>query len=126
MEISNDAVAVARRFLAALNAADADAVREIYAPDVRIWHNFDGKLKSVEENIKTLLWIHRKLDNVNYDVQRLEAIPGGYLQQHILRGTLPSGAPFAMPACAVCKVENGRITSLEEYMDVAHTQPLMT
>jgi len=124
MDNSNEAMEVAERFIAALNAADADAVREIYSPDVRIWHNFSGELQSVEENIKSMLWIHRRLSNLNYDIQHREPISGGFLQQHILRGTLPSGEAFAMPACAICQVENGRITSLEEYLDLTHTKPL--
>ena len=59
---SRSAVAVARRFVDALNANDGDAVRAIYHPEARIWHSFhpDG-LQSVEENVKTLNWMHRKL-----------------------------------------------------------------
>lgn len=126
MENSNDALVVAERFMAALNVADGDAVKEIYSPDARIWHNFSDQLQSVEDNIKSMYWMHRKLSNLNYDIQRREAIPGGFIQQHILRGTLASGDEFAMPACAICKVEDGRITSLEEYIDTAQTKPLMT
>lgn len=126
MKNSNDVLAVAQRFIAALNVADVDAVREVYSPDARIWHNFSGQLQTVEDNIKTMLWMHKKLSNVNYDIQRLEVISGGFMQQHILRGVLLSGEEFAMPACAICMVDNGCITSLEEYLDMAHTRPLFT
>jgi ketosteroid isomerase-like protein len=124
MEQANEALAVAERFEAALNAADADGVRAAYAPDARIWHNFDDKCQTVEENIKTMEWLHRKLSDVKYDIQQRIAIPGGFLQQHILRGTLASGKPFALHACAICKVENGRITELAEYLDTAQSRPL--
>ncbi len=124
MNNSNDVLAVAHRFIAALNVADVDAVRDVYSPDARIWHNFSGQLQSVEDNIKTMLWMHKKLSNVNYDIQRLEVIPGGFMQQHVLRGVLSSGEKFSMPACAICMVEKGRITSLEEYLDMTHTRPL--
>ena len=33
---------VAERLFKAIEAADIDAVREIYAPDAEIWHNTDG------------------------------------------------------------------------------------
>ena len=125
MDNQNEALVVAERFIEALNAADADAVRDIYSPDARIWHNFSGELQTVEENIKSMLWIHRKLSKLNYDIQHREPIAGGFLQQHVLRGILASGEEFAMPACAICRVENGRITSLEEYLDLTHTKPLM-
>ncbi len=122
---SNKPLDVAERFVAALNAADVDTVREIYAPDARIWHNFSGQEQTVEVNLKTLLWVHRVLSDVTYDVQRRFEIPQGFVQQHILRGRLPSGDAFAMPACVLCRVEGGRITELEEYIDSAQTQPLM-
>jgi len=120
----SDALAVAERFMAALNVADAEAVREIYSPDARIWHNFDEKLQTVEENIKSMLWMHRVLSELHYDIQRREALPDGFMQQHILRGTLASGEAFALHACAICKVEDGRITSLEEYLDLTQTAVL--
>jgi len=123
-EADDDNLKLAERFMAALEACDVDAVRELYAPDARIWHNFDQALQPVEENIKSLEWMHRKLTDLEYDIVRREPIPGGWYQQHVLRGTLPSGEPFAMPACAVIKVEGGRIVSLDEYLDTAQTQPL--
>ncbi|MBT8077804.1 MAG: nuclear transport factor 2 family protein [Gammaproteobacteria bacterium] len=115
---------IGERYMQAVSSCDVDAVREIYAPDARIWHNFDQALQSVEDNIKTLEWIHGKLSDLEYDIVRREPIPGGFYQQHVLRGKLATGADFAMPACAIVKIENGRIASLDEYLDTAHTQPL--
>jgi ketosteroid isomerase-like protein len=117
-------LALGERFMAALEACDVDTVRALYDPDARIWHNFDQALQPVEENIKSLEWMHRKLTDIEYDVVRREPIPGGFYQQHVLRGTLPSGEKFAMPACAIIKIEDGRIVSLDEYLDSAHTKPL--
>ncbi len=118
------ALTIGARFMQALEEKDLDAVRSLYASDARLWHNFDQQLQSVEDNLKTLEWIHRKLDDLHYDIVRREPIPGGYYQQHVLRGTLASGEAFAMPACAIVKVEDGKITSLDEYLDSAHTAPL--
>ncbi len=120
-----DPMAVAERFMAALNAADADEVRAVYAPDARIWHNFDNKLQSVDDNIKSMHWMHRKLSQLNYDITSRVPIPGGFLQQHVLRGKLANGDDFALHACAICKVRDGRITDLEEYLDTAETKPLL-
>lgn len=117
-------LALGERYMKAVSDCDVDAVRNIYAPDARIWHNFDQALQSVEDNIKTLQWIHGRLSELEYDIVRREPIPGGFYQQHVLRGKLPSGAEFAMPACAIVKIENGRIVALDEYLDTAHTKPL--
>ena len=116
---------LANRFVAAIESRDVDAVRRCYAPQARIWHNHDGKVQSVDDNIKGVHWIHKVLAGVRYDVKRRVAIPGGFLQEHVLRGTLPSGEAFAMPACVVCTVEDGVIVALDEYLDSAHTQPLV-
>jgi uncharacterized protein len=124
MNTSESPVLIARRLVAAVMAKDADAMRQLYVPGAPIWHNFDGKEQTVDDNIRGMFWIHKQLSNVVYDVQRLVEIPGGFLQEHVLRGTLASGEAFAMPACVVCMVENGRITSLREYLDSAHTVPL--
>lgn len=116
---------LAMNFLRALEAEDEIAVRRLYAPGARIWHNFDGKTQSVDENVRMLHWLHGRLQGVRYAVQRLVPFDGGYLQQHVLRGTLPDGEAFALPACVVCEVEDGRIASLEEYLDLSQTAPLM-
>ena len=117
-------LALAERYIDALTRCDVETVLEIYAPDARLWHNFDQALQSVEDNIRSLKWMHRRLDNMHYDIVRREPIPGGFYQQHVLRGTLPSGKPFALPACAIIKIENNRIVSLDEYLDLSQTKPL--
>ena len=122
---AEDILALADRFVAAIEKRDVDTVRACYAPDARIWHNNDGKVQSVDDNIKGVHWIHKVLSGVQYDVKRRLAIPGGFLQEHVLRGTLPGGEAFAMPACVVCTVEGGVITALDEYLDSAHTLPLV-
>lgn len=71
-------LAVAAQFIAALEACDLDAVRNLYASDARLWHNFDQQLQPVEDNIRTLQWLHGKLDDVQYEIVRLEPIPGGF------------------------------------------------
>lgn len=125
MTQADENLALAERFMTALEQCDVETTRQIYAEDARLWHNFDGEFQSVEDNLKTLQWVHRKLDDLRYDIVRREAIPGGFYQQHVLRGKLASGEEFAMPACAIVKVENGRIASLDEYLDSAQVAPLM-
>lgn len=117
-------LAVAHRFLEALNNDDEAAVRDIYHPDARIWHNFDATLQSIDDNVRTLHWMHRKLTDLHYDLVRLEALPSGYLQQHVLRGRTAAGVEIALYACAICTVADGHITALEEYLDPAQVAAL--
>lgn len=120
-----DALDTAERFFRAIEAGDVEAVRAIYAPDARIWHNFDRAEQTVDENLKVLGWVAQKLKNRRYRVERRVAIPGGFLQQHVLEAETAAG-PFAMPACIVCQVAAGRITRLEEYLDSAQAAHLRT
>ena len=125
MSQADDFLALANRFLEALNNNDGDTVREVYDPEARIWHSFhpDG-YQSIEENVKTLNWMHRKLPKLHYDLLRLEALADGYLQQHVLRGEMEDGTKVELHACAICTVENGRITRLEEYLDPSQVSAL--
>jgi uncharacterized protein len=121
--VSDDALAIAERFFTAIDRGDIEAVKSIYATDARIWHSHDLKEQSVEENLRVLGWMARNLPARRYRIHRRVAIPGGFLQQHTLEATTPGG-PFAMPACIVVEVKDGRITRLEEYLDSARIAEL--
>ncbi len=120
-----DYVAFAQRFVAAIQAGDAEAVRAFYAPDAKIWHNIDHIEQTVDQNLKSLAWFVRTLPDRTYRVQRIAPLPDGFLQQHVLEATLPNGERWAMDACVVVRVENGKITRLDEYLDSAKTAQLV-
>ncbi len=121
-----DAVEVARQLFAAVAAGDIDTVRELYAPDCTVWLNARGRAQTVEENTRALAWMTRMLRDIRYEDVRCQPTPEGFVQQHVLRGTTASGAPFEVPACMVGRVEDGKITRLEEYLDSAHLQTLLS
>ncbi len=122
--MSSEIVALAERFFRAIETADVAAIGTIYAPDARIWHNYDDKEQTVEENLRVLNWVTRTLSKRHYRVVRRETFPGGFLQQHVLEGVLPDGTQFRVPACIVCSVKDGRITRLDEYIDSDGTKAL--
>ena len=107
----------AKRFIGAIQSGDVETVRASYAPDAKIWHNHDGVEQTVDQNMKSLGWFMRKIPDRNYRVLRIEPLKDGYLQQHVLEATLPDGTPWAMPACVVIRMENGKIVRLDEYLD---------
>ena len=109
----------AERFVSAIQTGDTATVRACYHPDAKLWHNTDGIEQTVDQNMKVLDWFIRTLPDRNYRVVRREALPDGFLQQHVLEATLPDGTKWAMDACVVIKIEDGRITRLDEYMDSA-------
>lgn len=124
MTTANDMNMLADRFMRAIETGDLDAIRGCYTPDARIWHNFDGLAQTVDENLKTLKWMDKRLFNRRYEIKSRHSFDGGYVQQHVLHGTLASGEAFSMPACLIVTVKDGRIARLDEYLDTAHTLPL--
>jgi ketosteroid isomerase-like protein len=119
-----EVLAFARRFIAAIQAGDAEAMRDCYAPDAKIWHNIDHVEQTVDQNVKSLNWFVRNLPDRLYTVQRLEALKDGFLQQHVLSATLPDGTAWKMSACVVVRMTDGKITRLDEYIDSAEAGAL--
>lgn len=121
---SQEYIAFAKKFVGAIQSGDTATVRACYHPDAKLWHNSDGIEQTVDQNMKVLDWFIRTLPDRNYRVTRLEALPDGFMQQHVLEATLPDGTKWAMDACVVVKIENGVITRLDEYLDSAKSAQL--
>ena len=119
-----DYIAFAKKFVGAIQAGDPDTVRACYAPDAKIWHNNDGKEQTVDQNMRVLGWFMRTLPDRKYRVIRLEALPDGFLQQHVLEATLPDGTAWAMDACVIVRMQDGLIVRLDEYIDSAKANAL--
>jgi ketosteroid isomerase-like protein len=119
--MSDDAMRdLAKRFFDCVEQGDIDGLVACYAPNAEIWHNTDEQIQGPEDNRKTLAgMVTRILDRV-YDNRRVEVYAGGFVQQHVLRGTrVLDGVRVALPACIVCAVKDGKITRLDEYFDSA-------
>ena len=119
-----DISALSNRFLSALERGDPAEVRAFYTSDAVIWHNFDDVAQTVDENLKLLGWMSRKLPQRHFRIVRREILPDGWFQQHVLEATLPDGSPFRMLACCVVTVRDGLISRLDEYLDPAQAAPL--
>lgn len=121
-----DALEVAERLFAAIEAGDVGSVGALYADDAVIWHNTDGVEQAPAENLRVLGWLVRNCSDVRYTDVRRSTTGTGFVQQHVLRLTSPSGEALALPACIVVTVDGGtgRITRLDEYLDSAHVARL--
>ena len=110
---------LADRLFKAIEAADIDAVRDIYAPDAVIWHNNDGVEQAPAQNLQVLQWVVDNLADRAYEDVRRHEYDGGFVQQHVLR-FIKDGERREIPACIVASVSDGRITRIDEYLDSAH------
>jgi len=118
--MNDAAMQTADRLFRAIENGDVDAIRGIYTPETKIWHNNDGVEQSVEQNLAVLKWVIANIKNAKYTDVRRQPTPTGFVQQHVLRGRFKD-KDIALPACIVATVEDGHITRLDEYLDSAHT-----
>ena len=115
-----DTLELADRFFAAIEAGDVDVLRQLYDPEVEIWHNTDGVVQRLDDNLATLAWMGRNLPDLRYTEVRRTATAEGFVQQHVLVATNRAGRRIEVPACIVTRVgDDGRITRLDEYLDSA-------
>ena len=111
---------LAKHFFDCVEAGDVDGLVACYAPDAKIWHNTDGLEQTPADNAKTLKGMVARIVDRLYDNRRLQVFPGGFVHQHVLRGTRAhDGVRVELPACIVCEVKDGKITRLDEYFDSA-------
>lgn len=121
--MNEPAMQTADKLFRAIENGDVDAIRNIYTPETKIWHNNDGIAQSVEQNLAVLRWVISNIKNVRYTEVRRQPTPTGFVQQHVLRGRFKD-SDIALPACIVATVEDGHITRLDEYLDSAQTAVL--
>lgn len=125
----SDAIETGERFFKAIEKGDIETVRNIYHPNVEIWHNTDGLDRrktgqSREENVALLKALTKIVKDWEYDVWYREVTETGFVQQHVLRGELPNGEMLALPVCIIFQISDGQITRLDEYFDSAMSAPL--
>jgi len=110
---------LADALFAALEAGSVEGVLACYAPGARIWHNFDQLTMTPQESIAGVELLFSNFSERCYAEVRRQLLPGGFVQQHILRMRRPDGSRVDWPGCIVCDVAGGKITRLDEYVDLA-------
>ena len=116
-------LAVALR--AGIESKDVDAVMELYHEDAIVWRNFDDRSLHRRQFQKVVQYLADQVENLRYDEVQVAETPLGFVQQHRLRGTTPSGAELDVAACLVATCREGLIVRLDEYLDSAQLAPLM-
>jgi ketosteroid isomerase-like protein len=124
MTNDQDMLALADRFMQALDQGDPEIVRTFYAPDITFWHNYDDVDQTLDDNMKVLKWMSRKAPQRHYRVIRREAIAGGWFQQHVVEAKLANGREMKMFAACIITVRDGLIARIEEYLDPAQARVL--
>lgn len=114
---ATDPLLLAARLFDALARGDKQAIIDCCAPDLRVWHSFDGIELDFGETMAALDWFFRALPERRYERVSRYAFAEGFVQQHVITGTLANSLQLEWPACAICRVDDGRILRIDEYMD---------
>lgn len=115
-----ESLEVAAELFKAIEQGNVAAVRNLYAPHIKIWHNFDGATQTSEESLALLEWMVGNIAEIAYTDIKCQPTPTGFVQQHVLHGRVKSsGKKVAIAGCMVGIVEGGQITRLDEYLDSA-------
>ncbi|MBN8844560.1 MAG: nuclear transport factor 2 family protein [Sphingomonadales bacterium] len=121
MAEQDDIRAMAKRFFDAIEEGDIATMQNSFTPDAEIWHNTDGLVVSPAQTAQTLTGMVARIKDRLYDERRLTAFPGGFVQQHVLKGRrVHDDGEVRLPCAIICKVVDGKITRLDEYFDSAH------
>jgi enamine deaminase RidA (YjgF/YER057c/UK114 family)/ketosteroid isomerase-like protein len=111
---------LAEDLLAAITSGDVDRVDQLYADDVRVWHNFDGVGRDKTESLDAVRRIAAHYEGFHATDVRIDVVPDGYVQRCVFRGRERStGADLAVDAMMRVDVRNGRVVRIEEYTDPA-------
>ena len=107
---------LAAALFTAFEAADETTVRELCSPELEAIQNGEPAM-NLESLLQFSMAVHRVLQNFRYEEPIRSATADGFVEEHVLRGTLPDGSAIALAACVVGEIEGGRIVRLREYFD---------
>ena len=110
-------LAAANRFFDSLVAGDLAALQAACAPGAVLWINLTEQERALEDSLPGFAGLRLKVPDLRMDDVRRRGVPGGFVEQHVLTGTMPDGAPLRVVGCFIGTVDDGRITRLEEYVD---------
>ena len=122
--MSNPNLDVANRFFDALIAGDRDGLDAVFADDAVFWQNFALTEIPKSDFLPRFAGLKGMVRDLHFEDVRRASTPSGFVEQHTLCGTAPSGETFAAHGCFLGTVENGRISRIEEWLDAAQLAPL--
>ena len=113
-----------RRFIRCIESRDIEGARACMHPDAEIWHNYDRRSQTVDENMQTAERLMSKSKSMKYNYKRMIETEEGYLQQHVLEIETLDGETVEGEAIAYVIVRDGKIARIEEYLDPAQLAKL--
>lgn len=106
-------------FYRALSRKDLQGALACCSEEAVFWHNFDGLEQSLAQAAEGWKGLFAGFAENRIDAIKWDPIPGGLVQRHrfLLRGG--DGILTAKPCCIFVSFEAGKISRLEEYIDLS-------
>ena len=118
-------VAIGRRLADSIDAMDPDQFKALFAEGGLHWNNV-SKVAVTAEDRAAILAVERKhLLDVRFADQRLQGTADGFVLQGIVMGRTSTGNEVRIPVCFVGSVDDGGISRLDEYANVADLADLL-
>lgn len=114
----------ARNFVTYLETGDYENARASYQPDCKIWHSYNNHTQNVDENLDLLEQMLGASQKIEYLINRLEEIEGGYLQHHTLRMTAKDGKNYSTEACLLATLKDGKLADIKEWINAKPLAPI--
>ena len=108
--------ALARALFDAFTAGDAAAATALLSEDFAGIQN-GGPVMDGASLIAFSVAVKKVVPDFHYEEVRCEATASGFVEEHLVCGTLPDGSALKLPACVVGEVAEGQIRVLREYLD---------
>ncbi len=113
-----DAVSTCEALFTAFADSDEAAIRALCADDLVAIQNGAPPMR-LNSLIRFTLAVNNVIKDFHYEEPIRSASATGFVEEHMVCGTLPDGNPLKIPACVVGEIHDGKITVLREYLDSA-------
>lgn len=114
---------VAEAYCEATIRGDAAAIRALYTPDFRIWHNFTGVELGVEEAIAYFESMRARARSIRFEPLTFTITTEGCIRDAVARGEFLDGTPYAVRYLCYFQINAaGKIYRIDEYMDSAQLE----
>ncbi|MFV8817921.1 nuclear transport factor 2 family protein [Haliea sp. E17] len=112
---------VVANFYQALSRKDLQGAIACCRPEAVFWHNFDGVELSLEQAAGSWQGLFAGFAENRIDSVEWDPIPSGLVQRHrfFLRGD--DGALKAKFCCIFVRFQGGKISRLDEYIDLSRS-----
>ncbi len=113
-----DNIEIAAALFDAFAEDDDLTVRNLCSPGLRARQN-NGQPMDLETLLAFSAAVTRVVKDFRYCDPVRSQTKTGFVEEHAVRGTLPSGKTFDLAICVVADVKDGKIIDMREYFDTA-------